>query len=140
MRTGVHRLEAALEGLAAPDLEDAKALQDVCGLWRRMSAELAPIIGAAGVRALLRRSVLLTGRKFDWLATLHPTEGLDPVEQLCDALAQQPRAIAVATNLLLVQTFYRLLAGLIGESLADRLLEPVLCTSSGGPSAQEQFP
>jgi hypothetical protein len=103
-----------------------------------MGRELAPIIGGAGVKALLRRSVLLARLRFDWLDTgLDSAPELDPVEQLCHGLGKRTRAEAIATNLLLAQTFYGLLAGLIGESLADRLLEPVFSSPSAGSSAQD---
>lgn len=138
MPTGPQRIEAALHRLASPEHQDAAVVASACDVWRRMGRELAPIIGGAGVRALLRRSVLLAQARFDWLKTdLDRTPGPDPIDQLCHGLGKRARAEAVDTNILLVQTFYRLLAGLIGDSLADRLLAPVFFSPSAGSSEQD---
>ena len=138
MLTGAQRIEAALYRLASPEQYDTGVGASLCEFWRRIGRELTPIIGNAGVKALLRRSMLLARARWDWLdADADTTPESDPVEMLCRALAKRAGPEAVAANLLVAQTFYRLLAGLIGESLADRLLEPVFHSPSAGSPAQD---
>ena len=50
---------------------------------------------------------------------------------------QQSSANAAGGGSALFQTFYELLASLIGPSLTERLLRSVWATSSSGPSAQD---
>lgn len=51
--------------------------------------------------------------------------------------AQQSSADAASAGSVLLQTFYDLLASLVGLSLTERLLRSVWANSSRGPPAQD---
>ena len=95
----------------------------VAGTWRHAEQCLTPVIGPQGVAALYKRSLLLTGRSYPWLAGLH--EGVSSsvdLTPLTSALAARASAEAAQAGGELLQTFYGLVTGLIGPSLTHRLL------------------
>ena len=102
---------------------------------------LSPIIGHRGVAALYKRSLHVTARTHAWLAGAQegPPGSMD-VPTLTPLLAQQTSAEAAAAGALLLQTFYDLLATLVGPSLTERLLHSVWATFLSGPSAQDTTP
>lgn len=139
MLTGLTSLEEAVQRLTSTEHTDETVVQSVCQMWHQMNAKLSPIVGNAGVRALLRRSVLLSGKSYGWLVPSgHAADG-DAIDQLCVAFSNQNRGELGAANLLLFQTFYTLLAGLIGESLLVRLLVPVFPTPSTQSGTQDHL-
>jgi hypothetical protein len=96
---------------------------EVVGLLQGSHATLAPIIGTAGVVALYRRSLLLAARSYPWLADLLADSGTAfDVEALTAALAGQEGDAAALGGGLLIETFYRLLSGVIGPTLTRKLL------------------
>jgi hypothetical protein len=106
--------------------------------WREIDAALSPIIGQRGVAALLGRSLQLTMTTHAWLpqAATEP----DTVPALHAALLQQTAVDARAAQAALLQNFRDVLGRLIGASLTDRLLQPVLEPSSSGDAAQDTTP
>jgi len=106
---------------------DAKAVAAAAaGIWSRVSAQLAPVIGARGVDVLIRRSVHLTSTAFPWLQLAEDHENDVPVlESLTTQLASQDASTAADVSRALLMTFTELLATLIGETLTERLLGPV---------------
>ena len=99
---------------------------------------LAPVIGRGGVDALFKRSLHLAGRSHPWLAqagkgvlTALELAGLKTV------FAEQSSADAAAGGGLLLQTFHDLLSRLIGSSLTERLLGPILADPSMHRPSQE---
>lgn len=106
--------------------------------WRAFDAALSPIIGSQGVIALFRRCLLLTIREYPWLG--HGAEENPPrsdFDALQERLAQQSSDIAAAANSALFQSFYDLLATLIGGSLTERLLRSNWDSLQAGPSTEE---
>jgi hypothetical protein len=109
--------------------------------WRRIDAALSPIVGQRGVAALYQRSLHLTRAAHPCLAGVQEGErGALTFAGLHTALSQQTNAGAAAAHDALVQTFYELLANLIGASLTERLLTSTEDESSGGAAAQENMP
>lgn len=109
--------------------------------WREMAAALSPIIGRGGFAALYKRSRYLLRVEYPWLAAIDDAvPEPDGFAALHHALIRQPDAIAAAANGALVRTFCDLLTSLIGESLTQQLLGPVLDHPSSGSAAQENAP
>jgi len=120
------------------DADAAQIAGATVAAWQEIDAALRPIIGPRGVCALYKRSLYLTASSHPWLAGLH--EGAQSAMDLAAlkaVLARQDSADARAGGAALLQTLHELLAGLIGPSLADRLLQPVWSHESGGAPAQE---
>ena len=122
--------------------EDAGCIADVVTMaWRQADASLSPLIGHRGLAALYQRSVHVTAKTYPWLGMCY--QGIQHemnLDILKDVLVQQSSADAAAASGALLQTFYDLLASLIGSSLTARLLHPVWTSSSSGTSAQDNLP
>ena len=103
--------------------------------WRAIERALWPILGKAGVAALLQRSVLLASKLYPWLPSdaAAPTE----IEQLFDVLSRQPADVAADVGGSILQAFNDLLTILVGNSLTERLLGSVWDTLSSGMTAQD---
>ncbi|GAB3454469.1 hypothetical protein GCM10027321_05810 [Massilia terrae] len=109
MMSGVQRTENGREGLLQP--------------WRRVAAHLSPLIGESGFCALLGRARRLVAPRFGWLSTSSSAKTIDAlIENLGDCYGRQSADTAHDGNAALLDTFTRLLAGLIGEALTNRLL------------------
>jgi hypothetical protein len=101
--------------------------------WRQLAGHLTPVIGARGVDVLFKRSLHVTSRDYPWLA--RAGEGGDVAAQSAVLRARfeaRDPATAVAASYALLVTFTELLAGMIGGSLTDRLLDPVWAPPSPG--------
>jgi hypothetical protein len=105
------------------------------GVWRELAGCLEPMIGPRGVEALFGRSLQLTATAYSWLVGA-PEPGADPLMGLAAALEAHDPVEAAAASLALLVTFTDLLAGMIGASLTDRLLDPVWAAPAPA-SAQE---
>lgn len=94
--------------------------------WRDIDSHLAPIVGAGGVAALFKHSLYLTSKEYPCLR--RPLALFQPAEYglLYLALLAQERSEAIAVNGAMMHTFSRLLAGLIGAPLTQRLLLSIL--------------
>ena len=113
--------------------------QSALATWSHIDEALSPIIGILGVAGLYKRSLSLTRGAHPALTTVF--EGLlapGDYRTLQQALAQQSAPVAIAAGAALLQTFIDLLTKLIGLSLTERLLRPVLDNpSSSGNAAQD---
>jgi len=120
---------------------DADAVQiagATVAAWQEIDDALRPILGQRGVWALYKRSLYLAASFHPWLAGLH--EGAPAAMDLAAlkaVLVRQDSADARAGGAALLQTLHELLAGLLGPSLAGRLLHPVWPHESGGAPAQD---
>jgi hypothetical protein len=123
-----HRRKMIRHKLAqyAGSTPDANAIAAATvAIWPQISARLAPVIGARGVDVLLDRSLHLTSVSFPWLTS--DADGRTPaLEGIKTCLGRQEAAAAAAASCKLLAVFCELLATLIGDSLTDRLLGPVL--------------
>ena len=113
--------------------------QSALATWSRIDEALSPIIGIRGVAGLYKRSLSLTRGAHPALTAVF--EGViapGDYSTLQQALAQQSGPVAIAASGALLQTFNDLLTKLIGLSLTERLLRPVLDNpSSSGNAAQD---
>jgi hypothetical protein len=104
--------------------EDAAQIAEaIASVWHEIADALCPIIGRGGLDALYKRSLHRSCLTYPWLAG---TQGGDQAAMdlpgLKAALAEQGSANAASGGGALLQTFYDLLAGVIGPSLTARLL------------------
>src|SRR6185436_20101813 len=91
--------------------------------YERLTRELAPLIGKAGIDAMCTRSVHLTQREFSWLAPAGSARPRDaPFTHVRVTLEQQDPAVARDAAIAVLATFGELLASFIGDSLTTRLL------------------
>lgn len=110
--------------------------------WIQIDDALSPIIGRQGVAGLYKRSLSLTrGADPALTAVFAGRLAPDDYSTLQQALAQQSAPVAIAASVALLQTFHDLLTKLIGLSLTERLLRPLLDNpSSSGNAVQETSP
>ena len=122
------RREAIRKKLAhcAGGESDARALAVATfSIWPQFSARLVPVIGARGVDILFNRAVYIASTSFPFLAiAADRARGTTPLDAIRAQIGQQDAPVAAAASCELLFTFTVLLATLIGDSLADRLLGP----------------
>ena len=106
---------------------EARAVAEASlAIWRRIAAQLTPVIGARGVDALFGRALHLASREFPWLAQpLADEPSADPMASGCGRLQVRDGTAALEAAVALLGTFTDLLATLIGTTLCERLLGPV---------------
>jgi len=96
-------------------------------VWNGIDLALRPIIGKRGVDALFRRCIEVTALSYPWIAAVstdvQSAMDLDALREVL--LSQEPTHFAAASDAMLTQ-FHAMLAELIGLSLTERLLRPVL--------------
>ena len=104
--------------------------------WTRIDDALAPIIGKRGVSGLYKRSLSLTRAAHPALAVVFDG-ALQPGDYttLQSALAHESSHVAIAASEALLQTFSDLLSKLIGQSLTERLMQPILDHPSSSGTA-----
>lgn len=132
---GAQRIEAALAQKIAAGASPASIAESACTVWRGITAALSPIIGIQGVAALFKRSLHLTRAEHPALTAVYAAAS-DPGDYsaLQQALASSPTSAgAAAANGALLMHFQKLLSGLIGESLTERLLKPATDIPSTDP-------
>lgn len=86
-----------------------------------MRSWLAPVIGEDGFRILFARALHLTRHEFPWLAREPKLAGI-PFAELKGSLEGQTLERAEEASRRLLAAFTELLNGLIGETLATRLM------------------
>ena len=107
-------------------------------IWLDVESALVPIIGARGVGALYKRSVHLIGAHYPWLhGAYDDTPDEPPFAVLHAALSEQSPVSAATANGALLQTFYQVLANLIGGPLTTRLLRSALQDASTDKAVKE---
>jgi hypothetical protein len=126
---------------AAEGADAAQIAEAVVSTWKKIDAALAPIIGKGSVAVLYLRSLHLIDPAHPWLADMHQgVETTIDLAALKSILARQDSETAAAAGGALLQTFYELLASLVGPSLTERLLRSVWENPLSGPSAQDTSP
>lgn len=106
--------------------------------WRRLSDQLGPLIGDNGFCALFGRACRIVGPDHCWLADTPPCKARDKqITALDTMLASVAPEQAQAAHAALLQTFTELLAALIGQALASRLLDAALHEGDARKNAQE---
>lgn len=131
-------MQAMFARQTAAGADASRIAEMAVSIWRDVGIALSPIIGQPGVDALFRRSIHLTRGSHACLAAVFDDKAqLGDLAALQTVLAQQTSAVAVATNIALLQNFQDLLTSLIGLSLSERLLRPVWDKPSSGAAEQD---
>jgi hypothetical protein len=132
------RIALALAHRVEHGADAAQIAATVVSTWRAIETALYPIVGHRGVASLYRRSLHLTSPAHPWLAVLQgDLQAAMDLTALQSLLTQQGEAAAAAGGGELLQTFYELLASLVGPSLTDRLLHSIWADPTSGPHAQD---
>jgi hypothetical protein len=84
---------------------------------------VAPVIGEAGIRALLARSLRLTMRRFAWLESVQPNSAERLCPELRRRIAEQSADAANQAAVALLATLIGLLGKFIGGRLTDVLVK-----------------
>ena len=108
--------------------------------WQRLAIQLSPLIGDSGFCALYGRAARLAAPGFAWLK---PLPAGKTIATLLVSLreryaAAEPRDARMANDAIL-NTFTKLLAGLIGEALTMQLLDAAPAGEGAQKSVQEQL-
>jgi hypothetical protein len=111
----------------APDANAIAAA--TIAIWPQVFVRLAPVIGVRGIDALFRRTLRVTSRSFPCVS-VDVGHGTAALEAISARLRQEDVSTAAAASCELLFAFTELLADLIGESLTDRLLDPVWAPSA----------
>ena len=136
-----HVREVTTQPMAADGPDAMQPVAVAMSLWHNLHQTLSPIIGQRGVAALFKRSFYLTRDAHPCLAAACDRPDCpDALEALRTALLAQTDATAVAAHSAMLHTFENLLNTLIGPSLTERLLRPVLNQPSSGPAVQDTTP
>ena len=107
--------------------EPAEAVAEV---YRKILLDLAPLIGTAGVHALLARSIRVTSALYSRFEQVRPSaptgpDAEDPAQKLRECLQhQEPDKRQEAAEALL-SNFFSLLAAFIGDRLTAQVLQGV---------------
>jgi hypothetical protein len=136
MLSAAHHIHSSLSKCAAAGWDTAAIITKVVSVWRDIDAALSPIIDHRGVAALFGRSLHLTRANYPWLKAPHETTS-DRIDfaSLQSTLSEQTSADVIAVNDALLRKFAELLSNLIGVSLTERLLRPVVDIHSTGDAA-----
>lgn len=107
--------------------------------WRRLSAHLSPLIGESGFAALYGRAGRLIHARFPWFVLEQSSQSADSLfDHLERQLASVDANLAAETNMALLDTFTKLLSGLIGDALTIRLLNSAWSDEYHQGNAKEQ--
>jgi hypothetical protein len=119
-----HLLAATLKPVGGVDVDRGAVADAAIQAWLRAAAELGPLIGTEGVRAVYARCLLLAREAFPWLPPAEiTTSQVKALGDLREALEGRgpPQAYEAITALLF--NVADLLARMIGESLTIHLLD-----------------
>ncbi len=133
-RDSIRRTLALSAGIAPSSHGVAEA---TLRLWGQIAVRLAPVIGGKGVEALLGRSLQIASATFPWLSKAGGAEdSAHPLTNLRASLETLDPEVGTAGSFTWLVIFTELLATLIGESLTERLLEPVWTPPT--PAAEQE--
>ncbi len=128
-----HRVDAGADTVQIADA--------IVAIWKEIDIALAPIIGHGSVAVLYMRSLCLMVRPHPWLASVCEGAHIDmDMDALKSAFAQQSSADAATAGGEVFQTFYELLASLVGPSLTQQLLRSVWTSPTSAIAAQDTPP
>jgi hypothetical protein len=102
-------------------------------IWVDIESALGPILGKRGVEALYNRSLQLSSSAHEWLPGVQPGALAEmDFEALETAFANEGTKEGIAAAAGILRSFCGLLASLVGASLTERLLRPVLLHIQAG--------
>ncbi len=132
------RIAAALARHGGVDATAGHIAEAVFIKCQAIEAALTPVIGARGVAALNRRSLLSAARIHPWLSgELSVEQAAQDQSTLTMQLSRQSSADAALAGATFLQAFYELLSSLVGPSLTERLLRRVWIDFLGAAPAQD---
>jgi hypothetical protein len=138
MTGGATTFEATLARHAAAGADAILITALAVTAWRGIDGVLSPIIGRGGVSALFERSLYLASAAHPELIAAHDDARLSGnFAALQAAYAGASSVDAAAAHGALLVSFCGLLAGLVGEPLTERLLQPVWDTLQSGDPAKD---
>lgn len=141
MQSGTREFQTKFLHSLPQDAGAGQVAEAAVSTWREIDAALAPIIGQAGVAALLRRSQYLVRKDHPWLGAFQDdAPDLAAFDALHAALAAQAADESLRGNVALLQVFHDLLVSLIGAPLCERLLRSVCVSTSSGAAAKDPSP
>lgn len=118
--------EASRMRRAAQEAAIARVADRAVVTWEAVDASLSVTLGPKAVTALYCRSLYLTRTEHPWLVTAFAGGSTATIfESLKSAVLCQTVGHANAALTALMHNFKSLLVHLLGESLTERLLEPV---------------
>ncbi len=122
----VQYTEASRMRRAAQEAAIARIADGALATWGAVDACLSTTLGPKAVTALYYRSLYLTRIDHPWLvAAYEGGSSADVFQSLKNTVLRQTVDHANAALSALMHVFRRLLVGLLGEPLTERLLEPV---------------
>ncbi len=98
---------------------DARATTAAGRVYDKLHAQLAPLVGDAGVQLLFMRSAKLAQGEFAWLAEVSI---LEDSTKLRECLQAQDPAVETEAATALFGTFFALITTFIGERLTAEVL------------------
>ena len=108
----------------SPGIRHADVVDHATQVWVDLAAHLTPLIGEAGFCALYGRAARLAAPSDHWPAAVNGARSMDALLlSIKNNLASIEPDRAGAANLALLDSFTKLLAGLIGDGLTTRLLK-----------------
>jgi hypothetical protein len=117
-------LDRTVKPAGAVDASPATVADAAVQAWMRASAELGPLIGMEGVRAVYARCLLLAREGFPWLPPAEiATSQMKALGDLREALEGRGPADAYAAITALLFNVADLLDRMIGESLTIHMLD-----------------
>jgi hypothetical protein len=90
--------------------------------WHALFHKLAPLLGPLSADLLFARSLTVQEAQFPWLPKLAPSAARTAFADFERSLANRPAEEIAAVNRALLSTYTTVLAGLIGDGLATRVL------------------
>jgi hypothetical protein len=126
-RQACERIADGLVGRLEGARDSASIGPAVVRVWGEIESVLSPILGRRGAAALYNRSLHLSSSAHAWLAGLQPGPLAEiDFESLETVFADEANPEAFAAAQAMLQTFCSLLVGLVGVSLTEHLLRPVV--------------
>jgi len=134
-------IDNSLGPLAAGGATPDQVADAAVSVWRAVHAALSPVIGAAGVAALYKRTLHLQREDRPWLDDAY-YGAVKPGDftSLRSSLSRQDSVIAAGAHDAMIRSLVGLLSELIGPSLTQRLLQPVWPSPTAGNPMQDLSP
>jgi hypothetical protein len=119
-------LSAILERRSGTNPNAGQIADATVAVWDDIASVLQSIIGKQGFAALYNRSAALAARQYRWLANSRAGDDHTMTfDGLRSIIAQQSNESAALGSSELLQTFYCVLASLIGPALCEQLLATI---------------
>ena len=107
--------------------QEATCIADtIVAAWEGIGSIMQLIIGKSGFNKLFLRSIEFTGMSYPWLAVWQKAQSEVDLKALHALLLRQDTTDFAAASDALLLNFLNMLVNMIGLSLTERLLRPVL--------------